>query len=138
MNSHNVYVDMPNWLITKFLNRLDSLCEYAKDPEWLYAESLKLKNSFNELLRKEVGNWLFISIRREPFGKRPFGIQVRINWELFQKFLEEFAKREDIPLEHKYEYLAMCRAEIAWMRGGPSRELMETRVKNFQKVRLRS
>jgi len=129
--AHNAYVDMPNWIITEFLNRLDLLSKLAKDPEWLYAESLKLKNSFNEFLRKEVGNWLSISIRREPFGKRPFGVQVRINWELFQKFLEEFAKREDIPLEHKYEYLFKCRVEIAWMRKGPSEELMERKVKKI-------
>jgi hypothetical protein len=127
--AHNVYTDMPNQLITYFLEKLYSLTKEYKDIETLYNESIKLKDEFNNLLREKVGNWLSLSIRREFFGKRPFGVQIKINWELFQKFLEKFSKSEDISLEHKYEYLSMCRSEIAWMRGEPLKDLMERRAK---------
>jgi len=132
--THNVYVDMPNQLITEFIENFYSLAEkHKEDHEILYNESIKLANEFNTFLRENFGNWLFLSIRKEFFGKRLFGIRVKIDWSLFQKFLEEFAERGDISLEDKYEYLSMCRFEIAWMRKEPSKELMERRVKSLSK-----
>jgi len=115
--AHNVYVDMPNGLVDHFLIGLYSLStKYNHDMEKLYEKSLELKNKFNELIR-QYGDWYsLVLVKRFKktgeriiyYAKRPFGIQIRINWNKFQNFLEEYAK-SDIPLEKKYEYLFVCR-----------------------------
>ena len=130
---HNVYVDMPNFLITEFLEELYSLAEkYKGDLKTLYSESIKAKNKINDLLKKIRCDWLIFSIRRQFFSKKPLGVQVKIDWRLFQKFLDEYAE-EDTPLEDKYEYLYACRLETAWMREEPQKDLMEKRVKLLSK-----
>ncbi|MBO3842211.1 MAG: hypothetical protein FGF48_07330 [Candidatus Brockarchaeota archaeon] len=132
--AHYMYVDIPNQLISYFLVNLYRLSEeYKTDLETLYRESKKLENEFNEFFKRKFGGWLSILIKREPFSKRPFGIQIRIDWSSFQSFLEKFAEREDITLEEKYEYLFMCRSEIAWLPSGPEKEFMEKCVRHFSK-----
>lgn len=132
--AHYMYVDIPNQLISYFLDDLRVLSEeYKTDLETLYRESKKLEDEFNEFFKQKFGVWLSVLIKREPFGKRPFGIQTRIDWDSFQSFLESFAEREDITLEEKYEYLFMCRSEVAWFRSEPEKELMEKRVRHLSR-----
>jgi len=128
--AHNAYVDMPNSLIGQFLDGLYDLSEiYGDDLERLYIEANKLKDKYNELFKQHFGGWLSIIVRRESSARRPFGIQVKVDWNLFQEFLKELAESEDISLEEKYEYLSMCRFDIAWMLREPSEELVKKRVK---------
>ena len=126
---HNAYVDMPNSIIISFIEHLDVLSrKYQHDLETLYKETIKLKNKFNELFRK-YGDWYTIQIRREVFGKRPFGVRVKIDWIKFQEFIDNFASN-DVPLERKYEYILICRAEAVWMRRALDQRLSE-RVKEI-------
>jgi hypothetical protein len=131
--AHRAYVDVPNLLITQFLTELDFLSEkYGDNLEKLYADANKLKDEFNDVIKEIAGKWLSISIIKEMRSKKPFGIRIRIEWDLFQKFLKDFAKK-DISLAEKYRYLSMCRSEITFMRNIPQKELMEERVKSVSK-----
>mgnify|MGYP005633455559 CR=1 FL=1 len=130
---HNVYVDMPNAFIEQFLHKLSSLSsKYANDLETLYKEAIKLRDEFNEEFTKQFGNWYKILLRKERFGKRRLGVKAKINWTLFQQFLNDLAE-EDIPLENKYRYLSLCRSGITWMKEEPRKELCEERVREIAK-----
>jgi len=108
--AHNIYVDMPNMLIAQFLDNLYKLSKkYGNDLKTLREEALKVKDEFNKIFKETVGNWISLSIRRETWGKRPMGIQIKIDWKQFFTFLDNFAKKE-ISLKEKYSYLLNCRA----------------------------
>jgi len=134
---HNAYVDMPNRLIEEFLNELSLLSsKYGNDPETLYKEATKIKEKFNKEFEK-IGNWYKIILRREKYGKRPFGVRAKINWTIFQQFIESFAYG-DIPLENKYRYLSWCRSGVAWTKRKPGKKLCEEIVKEIVKEDVNS
>lgn len=105
LENNNLYIDMPNYSIRYAIEQFNDLTpNRANDYNTLYEEAVRLKNRLNEDLEKEYEKWLRIIIKRRKFGNKPFGIQIKINWEEFASFLEDFSKR-NISLNEKYQYL---------------------------------
>lgn len=110
LQSRRMYVDIPNSTITNFSNELIRICyQHKDDQEKMFEEAKILATSFNQSLEKYCGRWLLFVIRKQYFGSKPFGIQIKIDWRQFHLFLDIFPKRE-IPLKDKYSYLLDCRA----------------------------
>lgn len=105
-----IYVDIPNTTIFNFLDELERICyEHEDDKGKMYEEAKKLANTFNQSLEKYLGKWLLFVIRKQFFGLKPFGVQIKIDWRDFHSFLDKFAERE-LPLREKYSYIFNCRA----------------------------
>lgn len=105
LENKNLYIDLPNYSIRYAIEQFNNLTpNRANDYNTLYEEAVRLKNRLNEDLEKEYEKWLRIIIKRRKFGNKPFGIQIKINWEEFASFLEDFSKR-NISLDEKYQYL---------------------------------
>jgi hypothetical protein len=110
LGSRTPYIDAPSGFIGNFLSEIQEITKkYKANQEKLYDEAIKLKNRYNEYFEKNYGDWLRLRVTSLRFGEKPFGIQVRIKWNKFYSFLEDFAKRDDISLEEKYLYLTSCR-----------------------------
>jgi len=108
--SHTPYVDTPITFIYGFLSEIQKLTKrYQNEQKRLYSEAIELKNHFNKKFEEEYGDWLSLRLTLLPFGKKTFGIQVRVKWDKFHSFLENFAKSDNISLEEKYLYLTLCR-----------------------------
>jgi len=140
LQSRNMYVDLPNTTIGDFLVELERICQQHKDDEEkMYEEAKKLATTFNQSLEKHLGKWLLFSIRKQFFGSKPFGVQIKIDWRQFHSFLESFPKRE-IPLRDKYSYLLNCRAPSLKLvlRGDLERvqnEVKEVCAKDIEEIR---
>jgi len=123
LGNNKAYVDIPNESIVSFLNQLQSLGEeHGNDLEILHQSALELKDTYNTDFEEKLGKSLKFIVRREAFGERKLGVQVRINWNGFSKFMDTFAK-SDAPLEDKYEYLYSCRGMLAWMKSRSDADL---------------
>jgi hypothetical protein len=110
LQSRKMYVDVPNTTISNFLNELIRICyQHKDDQEKMYEEAKVLAKSFNQSLENYFGRWLLFVIRKQNFGPKPLGIQIKIDWRHFYSFLDSFPKKE-IPLKDKYSYLLDCRA----------------------------
>lgn len=110
LQSKTMYVDMPNTTIWNFLSELKRICyEHKDDPGKMYEKAKELATSFNRQFEKEIGKWFLFIIRKQFFGSKPFGVQIKINWKQFYSFLDDFAGR-GAPLRDKYSYLLNCRA----------------------------
>lgn len=131
LESRTAYVDVPNELITSFLEQLESLGEeHRNNLEKLRRKALELKETYNSNFQENFGKSLKFVIRKETFGEKALGIQVKIEWNNLSKFLDDFAK-SDVPLEDKYEYLFLCRSSLAWMKSTPRENQMKESVKMF-------
>jgi hypothetical protein len=104
--------------------------EYGNDLEKLRQKALELKETHNSNFQENFGKSLKFVIRKETFGEKALGIQVKIEWNNLSKFLDDFAK-SDMPLEDKYEYLFLCRSSLAWMKSAPRETQMKESVKMF-------
>lgn len=104
--------------------------ECGNDLEKLRREALEIKDEYNKRFEENFGKSLHFVIRKERFGEKALGLQVRINWKNFYKFLDDFAK-SDASLEVKYEYLFLCRSSLAWMKSPPREDQMKDSVKMF-------
>lgn len=126
LENHTAYVDVPNELITGFLNQLESLGEdYGKDLEELRRKAVELKDEYNKYFEDNFDGSLKFVVRKEVFGwigEKMLGVQVRINWNGLFEFLDDFAQ-SNFSLEDKYEYLLLCRASLAWMKSRPAEDL---------------
>lgn len=112
--ARTLYVDFPNSQIFEFFDRVNDIARHENDLDKLYTKVKDLQPEFNEAfhqlpclqrVKKDYKKWLSLIIKREPYGKKPFGIRVKIDWGNFISFLEEVAHRNDISLEDKYDYL---------------------------------
>jgi hypothetical protein len=109
LQSRTIYVDIPNTVIQDFLTELGRICYEYKDPQKIYEKAKELAITFNQNLEGYLGEWLLFVVRKQPFGSKPFGVQIKIDWIRFRSFLDEFAKKE-LPLREKYSYIFNCRA----------------------------
>ena len=115
LQSRRIYVDVPNMTIQDFLTELDRICHEHKGLQEIYENAKELAKTFNQELEKSLGmKWLSFVIRKQPFG-----VRIKINWNRFRSFLDDFAKSE-LPLREKYSYIFNCRAPslILVLRGG--------------------
>lgn len=123
LGNNKAYVDIPNESIVSFLSQLQSLGEeHGNDLEILHQRASELKDTYNTDFEEKLGKSLKFMVRREAFGERKLGVQVRINWNNLSKFIDIFAK-SNAPLEDKYEYLYSCRGMLAWMKSRPDADL---------------
>jgi hypothetical protein len=109
LQSKTMYVDIPNMTIQDFLTELERICYEYKDYQEIYEKAKELATTFNQNLEGYLGKWLLFVVRKQFFGSKPFGIQIKVDWNQFHSFLDEFAKRE-LPLREKYSYILNCRA----------------------------
>jgi len=110
LESRNPYIDVPNYFIGYFLSDIQELTErYEWDQERLYKKIIALKDRYNNEFEKEYGDWLRLIIKKSPSSKKPFGIQWRLKWDKFHSFLENYSQDNEISLEYKYQYIALCR-----------------------------
>jgi hypothetical protein len=109
LQSRRMYVDIPNMTIQDFLTELNKTCHECKDPQEIYEKARELAATFNQNLEGYLGKWLLFVVRKQPLGSKPFGIRIKIDWNRFRLFLDEFAKKE-LPLREKYSYIFNCRA----------------------------
>ena len=109
LQSRTMYVDIPNMSIQDFLSELDRICYEYKDPQEIYEKAKELATTFNQDFEEYLGKWLLFVVRKQSFGSKRFGIQIKIDWNRFHLFLDDFAKRE-LPLREKYSYIFNCRA----------------------------
>ncbi len=108
LQSRNMYVDIPNSSIQYFLDGITRICE-NNEPGEVYEKARELAADYNRNFDKNLGGWLRFIVKKQSFGREPFGIQVRIKWGAFSTFLDEFAE-SDIELWRKYSYILECRA----------------------------
>ncbi|MEM3882965.1 MAG: hypothetical protein QXO23_06245 [Candidatus Methanomethyliaceae archaeon] len=110
LQSRTMYVDVPNMIIWSFLSKLERVCyEFKDEQEKMYEKAKELATTFNQSLEKDLGRWIFFVVRKQFFGSKPFGVQIKIDWKQFYSFLDDFPERE-ISLRDKYSYLLNCRA----------------------------
>lgn len=100
LESRDPYIDVPNYFLGPFISGIQELTErYRYDRTRLYNEAIDLKNQFNEHFEKRYGDWLKVIIKKQVFGSKPFGIQLRVTkWDKFFSFLDNYAERDDILL----------------------------------------
>ena len=110
LQSRTLYADMPNTTVWNFVNELGRISYERKgDKERMLEEAKELATAFNQNLEKSLGEWMVFVIRKQYFGSKPFGVQIRIDWSKFFLFLDTFAQNE-LPLWNKYSYILNCRA----------------------------
>ena len=107
LQSKDMYVDIPNSSTQDFLGGLTRICE--NNPGKVYEVARELASDYNRNFERNLGGWIRFVVKKQFFGKEPFGIQVRINWDDFNTFLDDFAEK-DIELWKKYSYILGCRA----------------------------
>lgn len=107
LQSRGMYIDIPNSSTQDFLDGITRICE--NEPGKVYEKARELASDYNRNFERNLGGWIRFVVKKQFFGKEPFGIQVRINWDGFTKFLDDFAER-DIELWKKYSYILGCRA----------------------------
>jgi hypothetical protein len=107
LQSKQIYVDIPTTFFQGFLGELGRIGE--NDPEKAYEKARELAVDYNRNLEREIGGWIRFVATKQFFGYKPFGIQLRINWDGFNTFLDEFAER-DKGMWEKYSYILDCRA----------------------------
>jgi len=113
LQSKKKYIDMPTNVISEFLDELNNIVEKYKsnpNPENIYYESKTLASNYNQELERNSLDWIRFVIRKQPRRARePFGIWIKINWNKFYSFLDNFAVNQDISLDKKYEYIIACK-----------------------------
>jgi len=107
LQSKQVYVDIPTTYFQDFLVNVKGI--EGNNPEEAYEKARELAGDCNRNLEREIGGWLRFVVTKQFFGYKPLGIQLRINWDEFNTFLDEFAEI-DIELWKKYSYILGCRA----------------------------
>ena len=107
LQSRNMYVDIPNSSTQDFLDGVTRICE--NDTGNVYEEARELASDYNRNFERNLGGWIRFVVTKQSFSKKPFAIQLRINWDDFSTFLDEFAA-SDIELWKKYSYILECRA----------------------------
>ena len=107
LQSRGMYIDIPNSSTQDFLDGVTRICE--NDPGKVYEKARELASDYNRNFGRNLGGWIRFVVKKQVFGKEPFGIQLRINWDDFNTFLDEFAE-SDIELWKKYSYILGCRA----------------------------
>lgn len=95
----------------------------------MYERAITLRDQFNGELGEEYGKWFRFVVKKGGFQKKPFAIQVRINWNAFVAFLDQYATRSDLSLEEKYEYISECRLFMGYMTSPPREEYTARRTK---------
>ena len=107
LQSRGMYIDIPNSSTQDFLDGVTRICE--NNPGNAYEKARELASDYNRDFERNLGGWIRFVVKKQFFGKEPFGIQLRINWDEFNTFLDEFAE-SDIELWKKYSYILGCRA----------------------------
>ncbi len=109
--ARNIYVDFPNQFISIFYNEPAWRDEsYSYNYERQYEKVIELKKRYNGYLRDDkVDFFKFLIVRRKGYSHIRYGVQIRVDWEKFQGFLDNFSKSSGIPLDQKYQYLMNSR-----------------------------
>lgn len=107
LQSRNMYVDIPNSSTQDFLDGVTRICE--NDTGNVYEEARELASDYNRNFERNLGGWIRFVVTKQSFSNKPFAIRLRINWDDFSTFLDEFAVR-DLELWKKYSYILECRA----------------------------
>ncbi|HUV80223.1 MAG TPA: hypothetical protein VMW40_05300 [Candidatus Bathyarchaeia archaeon] len=107
LQSKQIYVDIPTTFFQGFLGELGGIGD--NDPEKAYEKARELAVDYNRNLEREIGGWLRFVVTKQFSGYKDFGIQLRIYWDKFNIFLDDFAEKE-LGLGEKYSYILACRA----------------------------
>lgn len=118
LQSRDVYVDMPVWIILSFFDGIEEICnKHKNDLMKIYNEAKKLADQFDRELESGFknygGSWISFVVRKQQFGRKPFRVQVKIDWPKFFSFLDAYAREEKVSLTEKYEgYVFRCRSAL--------------------------
>ena len=117
-NKH-VYIDIPNPTIDNIYKRILINCDKLKGVSAAYRCAKKfidgqnsyLHKTFEEICGKNENLELFFKtqIQRIKMSKKPLLFKYRIDWEKFQRFIENFPYSDKIKLEDKYRYIMACK-----------------------------
>lgn len=117
-NKH-VYVDIPNPTIDNIYREILIKCNKFKHVRTVYKCAKKFIDDANFNLHKNLEeiygknkNWesfFKIQIQRMNGSKKPLLFKYRIDWEKFQRFIENFPYSDEITLEDKYRYIMLCK-----------------------------
>ena len=112
IQSRKLYVDVPNEYFLFYITHLSEIANSVEgDIDKMYIEFKKFTEKVNNNWLGEEIPWLRFVVRRETVRDRPIGIhiQVRIKWDKFFEFLENFPENNELSLSEKYGYLFTCR-----------------------------
>ncbi|MBN1762871.1 MAG: hypothetical protein JW878_07355 [Methanomicrobia archaeon] len=107
LQSKQIYVDIPSTTYFQYF-LVDVKGIEGNNPEEAYEKARELASNYNRIIEESVGGWMSFVVTKQS-GYKPFGIQLRIYWEKFNIFLDDFAEKE-IGLWGKYSYILACRA----------------------------
>ena len=66
--SRTLYVDMPNSIISEFLDRLEAACkQYENVQDEMIKQVKSLVEEYNKVLERELGPWLKLNVRKAAF-----------------------------------------------------------------------
>ncbi|MCK5291706.1 MAG: hypothetical protein KAR39_06795 [Thermoplasmata archaeon] len=123
LQTRSLYLDVPNSIVENFLHEVSNITQNKRlSTSKMYDRVVALRDQFNDELGEEYGKWFRFVVKKGGFQKKPFAIQVRINWKAFVTFLDQYATRSDLSLEEKYEYISECRHFIGYMTSAPRDE----------------
>jgi len=117
-NKH-VYVDIPNPTIDNIYKETLINCNNLKRVSKAYKCAKKFIDDVNSNLHKNLEEiygknknlelFFKIQIQRMNASKKPLLFKYRIDWEKFQRFIENFPYSDEITLEDKYRYIMSCK-----------------------------
>jgi hypothetical protein len=116
IGTRSVYVDTPNGLINAAIARIHKIEDAYDDPEDAYETVQQKLDQLNELIRRPVEeltgedcDWIRLQVQKRSMAKKPYNIQVILDWEDLLDFLERVAENQDIAFTDKYQYIFTCR-----------------------------
>ena len=117
-NKH-VYVDIPNPIIDNIYKEILIKCNEFKHVRTVYKCANKFIDNANSNLHKylekiygknkNLESFFKIQIQRMNVSKKPLLFKYRIDWEKFQRFIENFPYSDEITFENKYRYIMLCK-----------------------------